>query len=362
MMLKSVEIIQNPSTERFLKLWSRRYTLDFSHMSLEKSLYTSLITTASPEGRALTSAKFRNNLLSINCQMGCMQAKTFYSYIPNIVDLNEARLITQFAFRVYKKILDIYEKHSVEINVSTNATWENNHISILGIPEITELAYSLEPVLLVFQEQHVISRDWRSLGFMTTQLNFTNQLILKKLTPTEKILLTPYLKFVEEQVAMPWQRVCAAAVKYEIDSPELKLIEQMILATPKIAESVYQQLVELLPNHHSRRGELSKADVKHSCLRDLNMFQAYLWLCFLEKSMTSIETELLPLCVMVVEGVGIQWEMTEKWCQILTETIISHLNTEQKKLLCPYLQQMQQLFLQERSRLGYKKELAEGIV
>ncbi|MBD2431039.1 MULTISPECIES: hypothetical protein [Fischerella] len=361
-MLKSVETVQTPSVKRLLKLWARRYTLDFYHMSLEKSLYTSLITTASPEGRALTSTKLRNNLLNINCQMACIQTKTFYSYIPNIIDLNEARLITQFAFRVYKKILDVYEKHSVEINVPTNATWENNHIFILGIPEITELAYSLEPVLLVFQEQHVVSKDWRSLGFMTTQLNFTNQLILKKLTPTEKILLTPYLKFVEEQVAMPWQRVCAAAVKYEIDSQELKLMEQMILATPKIAESVYQQLVELLPNHHSRRGELSKPDVKHSCLRDLNMFQAYLWLCFLENSMASIETELLPLCVMVVEGVGIQWEMTEKWCQLLTETIISHLNTEQKTLLCPCLQQMQQLFLQERSRLGYKEELAEGII
>ncbi|WP_315789663.1 hypothetical protein [Fischerella sp. JS2] len=361
-MLKSVEIIKNPSVERLLKLWARRYTLNFSDVSLEKSLHTNLMTTASPEGRALTYAKLKNNILNINCQMGCIQAKTFYSYISNIIDLNEAMLITQFAFRVYKKILDIYEKHSVEINISTKTTLENKRIFILGIPEITELAYSLEPILLVFQEQHVVSKDWRSLGFMTTQLNFTNQLILKKLTPTEKILLTPYLKFVEEQVAIPWQRVCAAAVKYEIDSPELNLVEQMILATPKIAESVYQQLVELLPNHHSRRGELSKPDIKHSCLRDLNMFQAYLWLCFLEKSMASIETELLPLCVMVVEGVGIQWEMTEKWCQLLTETIISHLNTEQKTLLCPYLQQMQHLFLQERSRLGYKEELAEGII
>ncbi|TFI52845.1 hypothetical protein BLD44_019240 [Mastigocladus laminosus UU774] len=361
-MLKTVETVKTPSVERLLKLWARRYTLEFSYVLLDKYVHTSLLATASPEGRGFTSARLMKNLLDINCQMGCIQAKTFYSYIPNIIDLNEARLITQFAFRIYKQTLEFYEKNSLQSHLSTTKISDNKNIYIFGVSEITELAYLLEPVLLVFQEQHIMSKDWRSLGFMTTQINFTNQLILKKLTSTEKILLTPYLKFIEEQVSMPWQRVCASAIKYEIDSPELNLIEQMMLATPEIAESIYRQLVELLPNHYSRRGELSNPSIKHSCLRDLNMFQAYLWLCFLEKSMESIEKELLPLCVMVVKGVGIKWEMTEKWCQLLVDEISSHLNTEQKMLLWPYLQEMQQLFLRERSRLGYKEELASGVV
>ncbi|KOP26381.1 hypothetical protein AMR41_10460 [Hapalosiphon sp. MRB220] len=361
-MLKTVETVKTPAVERLVKIWTRRYTLDFSNISLDKHVYTNLVANASPEGRVLTSARLKKNLLDINCQMGCIQAKTFYSYIPNIVDLNEARLITQFAFRVYKQTLEFYEKSSIQEHLSQIKINENHDISVLGISEITKLAYLLEPVLLVFQEQHIISKDWRSLGFMTTQINFTNQLILKKLTSTEKILLTPYLKFIEEQVAMPWQRLCAKAAKYEVDSPELNLIEQMMSATPEIAESIYHQLVELLPNHYSRRGELSHPSIKHSCLRDLSMFQAYLWLCFLEKSMESIERELLSLCVMVVKGVGIKWEMTEKWCQILVDEISNHLNTEQKMLLWPYLQEMQQLFLKERSRLGYQEELAGGIV
>ncbi|TBR58531.1 hypothetical protein B4U84_21710 [Westiellopsis prolifica IICB1] len=361
-MLKTVETVKTPSVERLLKLWVRRYKLEFSHVLLDKYVHTSLLATASPEGRGLTSARLMKNLLDINCQMGCIQAKTFYSYIPNIIDLNEARLITQFAFRIYKQTLEFYKKNSLQSHLSTTEVSDNQNIYIFGVSEITELAYLLEPVLLVFQEQHIMSKDWRSLGFMTTQINFTNQLILKKLTSTEKILLTPYLKFIEEQVSMPWQRVCASAIKYEIDSPELNLIEHMMLATPEIAESIYRQLVELLPNHYSRRGELSNPSIKHSCLRDLNMFQAYLWLCFLEKSMESIEKELIPLCVMVVKGVGIKWEMTEKWCQLLVDEISSHLNTEQKMLLWPYLQEMQQLFLRERSRLGYKEELASGVV
>ena len=130
----------------------------------------------------------------------------------------------------------------------------------------------------------------------------------------------------------------------------------MLPAARDIAESVYNRLGELLPNHRSRRGTLTDSGVKHSCLRDLNMFQAYLWLCFLEKSMAPFEEELLPLCEMVVEGVEIKWEMTEKWCQVLADEVISRVNPEQKALLLPYAERMHEIFLQERSRLGFREE------
>lgn len=69
------------------------------------------------------------------------------------------------------------------------------------------------------QEQYLISKDWRSLGFITTQINFSNALLLEQLTPIEQILISPYLTFIEEQVALPWQRICAAAVNHDLTSP-----------------------------------------------------------------------------------------------------------------------------------------------
>ncbi|MBR8834485.1 MAG: hypothetical protein DSM106950_10725 [Stigonema ocellatum SAG 48.90 = DSM 106950] len=352
-MLKTFQAVKTPSVECLLNLWAQRYVPDLSSLSLH-----SVQEAASPTSRALTTAKLKDNVLDLNCQMAWIQTKNLYSYIGNILNLSEARLITQFAFRVYKKLLEFYQHHSLSDDALLNAGVEGNSVSEWGSLVINELAYALEPILMVFQEQHLASKDWRSLGFMTTQLNFTNKLIFKKLTSFEKILLTPYLKFIEEQVAMPWHRVCFAGAKYDLGSPNFTLVEQMLPTADEISLAVYCQLVQLLPNYRSRRGGLNEPDVTHSCIRDLNMFQAYLWLCFLQDSMEPIEKELLPLCVMVVEGVGIKWEMTEKWCQLLADEVISRVNPEQKALLLPYIHQMQQLFFEQRGRLGFIRDVS----
>lgn len=361
-MLRTSPTVTSPAVQDLLNLWSQRFTLDLSSLSLENnSFYSYLMQTDSPEGRALTVAKLKDNVLNVNCQMAWIQTKSLYGYIPNVLNLNEARLITQFAFRVYRKLLEIYQQQSLEKKLLPLKVKEN-FIPMLGIPAIEELAYALEPILMVFQEQHLLSRDWRALGFMTTQLNFSNKLILKKLTLAEKVLLTPYLKFVEEQIAMPWQRVCAAAAKHKLDSPMLTLVQQMLPVSGDIAQSVYNKLLELLPNHRTLRGELSDLEVTHSCLRDLNMFQAYIWLCLLEESLLPLEKELLPLCEMVVQGVEILWEMTEKWCQLLADEMMIRVNPEQQHLLQPYTQAMQQIFFEARHRLGFREEIVEGVL
>ncbi|ARV59721.1 hypothetical protein BZZ01_14735 [Nostocales cyanobacterium HT-58-2] len=361
-MLKTSPNVTSPAVEHLLHLWSRRFTLDLSSLLIENdSSHSCLVKAASPEGRALTSAKLKDNILDVHCQMAWIQTKTLYGYISNVLDLNEARQITQFAFRVYRKLLEIYQQQSLE-NDSLTTKVQEKSVAKLGIPAIEEVAYALEPILMVFQEQHIASRDWRALGFMTTQLNFSNKLILKKLTPSEKILLTPYLKFVEEQVAIPWQRVCAAAVKHELDSAMLALVQQMLPISQDIAQSVYYQLGELLPNHRSRRGGLSDPEVRHSCLRDLNMFQAYIWLSLLEESTVPLEKELLPLCQMVVQGVNIPWEMTEKWCQLLADEMLSRVDPEHQNLLLPYIQAMKQIFFKQRQQLGFTEETIESVV
>ncbi len=355
-MLKASEIVKTPSAERLLNLWARRYTPEISSLLANPSSCDELLKAATPEGRALTGNKLKEKMLDVNCQMGWIQTKNLYSYIPNVLDLTEARRITKFAFRVYRKLLEIYQQQSPKIEV------ENNSLSQWVIPAVEELGYALEPILIIFQEQHVASKDWRSLGFMTSQINFTNKLMLKRLTTAEQVLLAPYLKFVEEQVAMPWQRVCSNAANYELNSPELKLVEQMMPASPEIAQSVYRKLIELLPNNRSRRGKLTDKSISHSCLRDLNMFQAYLLLCFLEKSMAPIQEELIPLCAMVVQGVEIKWELTQKWCEVLAAEMESRLDSEQKDLLQPYTQGMKQAIFKERGSLGFQEEMTAKIV
>ncbi|MBO3459752.1 hypothetical protein G7B40_033935 [Aetokthonos hydrillicola Thurmond2011] len=351
-MLKTSQTLQTPSVECLLKLWAQRYVLNFSSVS-DRTL---LLLANSSQGRTLTTNKLKDHVLDLNCQMAWIQTKTLYNYIGNILDLNEARRITQFAFRVYKKLLEVYQKHSLQEDAFPTETVESPLVPGLSVSQMKELVYALEPTLMVFQEQHQVSKDWRSLGFMTTQLNFSNSLILNKLTSVEQVLLSPYLKFIEEQVSSPWQRVCNAAAKYELDSPTLIIVEQLFPAAEEIAQAVYKRLAHLLPNHHSRRGALSDPGIAHSCIRDLTMFQSYLWLCFLQGTLSPIEQELLPLCVMVVEGVEIKWELTQKWCQVLADEIIRRVDSEQKALLLPYTQGMHEIFLKQRRRLGFSEE------
>ena len=356
-MLKAVRDQKNPSVERLLKLWQQRYTQDLSSL-LEKNILDcdSLIEADSPLGRSLTIAKLKDKVLNANCQAAWMHTEKIYDYMPNVLDINEASRITEFSFRIYRKLLEIYQKKSFLNTSSILESPTPDKFRYVGISEIDGLAYSLEPILLIYQEQYMISGDWRCLGFMTTQLNFTNQLILNELEPAEKLLINPYLRFLEEHVVMPWHRVCVAAAKHKLNSPQLNLLEKIIPAAPQIAKSVYRRLIELLPNNQSRRGALTELGVIHSGLRDLNMFQAYILLCCLEGSLTSIEKELLPLCIAVVETVDIDWKLTEKWCDVLAAELENYVTPEEKALLEPYTQGMKKLFFRKRYSLGFKGE------
>lgn len=280
MLLKSLHSVKSSSVNTLLDLWAQRYAPNLSSLLLlqDSSNYESLIIANSLEGRALTVTKLTDNILDINSQMAWIQTKTLHNYIPNVLDLNEARRITQFATRVYKKLLQVYQQRSLSLAPNTakssNANWAFEMRSLLSLDQTTlaQISYNLEPILLVFQEQLLASKDWRALGFMTTQLKFTNKLILSYLTPIEILLLSSYLKVVEEQVAMPWQRVCTAAATHEPRSQALTVVEQMISVAEEIARSVHYRLVEIFPNYHSRSGWLADADVAHSSIRDLICF------------------------------------------------------------------------------------------
>ncbi|MBD3884490.1 hypothetical protein IFO70_22365 [Phormidium tenue FACHB-886] len=356
-MLAVTEIIQTPATQRLTKLWSERYTPDlFSLAPTQDSwVFRELVEASSLQGRAATIAKLQESLVNLNCQLAVIQAKALYEYISNVVNLREARQLTDFAFQIYIKLLQIYQQPSAISTFPMDKLWANSAyppISAWGIPNIEDFAKVIEPALIALQKQHVASIDWRALGFMTTQLNFTNKLLLQRLTLVEQALINPYFKFVEEQAAIPWQRVCAAAAKHELDSPAFLLVEQMMPFSTDIARTVYQELAQQFPEYRSRRGGLDNQDVARSCLRDLEMFQAYLWLSVLEDNMMPIKQELVTLCVMVVETVEVKWELTSQWNQLLIDEINSRITPDQQAFLQPYVEGLKQSFYAKRRRLG----------
>lgn len=366
-MLKTTNLSFTPSVERLIKIWANRYVPDLSPLysvSDRTSAYAALALAASPTGRALTADRISGFFVNIRCRMAAIKSYGLYASSRNKLDLKEAYKLSSHALLVYSKLLEIYQEPSfcatsVEGMPLAAATAINSLYGPLGswgMPDIEALSKTLEPVLLDFQQQHIADQNWRTLGFITTLLNFSNELIPKKLTLPEQVLIKPYFRFVEEQVALPWERVCAAAANHTLSSPAFTLVEQMLPQSKEIAKVVYQRLQELLPNHRSRRGKLTDPGITHSCLRDLEMFQAYLWLCLLEGSMAPINDELVDLCVMVMTGVKVKWEMTELWNKVLVEEIFARVTPDQALILLPYAEGLQQAFLKQKDRFQLKPD------
>lgn len=349
-MLKSTPLLQNTSAAGLVKLWAQRYVPDLSIFSSNQGQFnvSNVIQAASPEARIQTVAKLQR-LLQTSCELAGIKTNILFSYIPNVVNLSEAGNIARSAVRVYEKVLDIYQQQSSpiaaqDVQPQAGAALPQWVRQAIELPDIQQLALKLEPELLQLQEQHLLTQDRRSRGFLSTHFHLSTKQVLNRLTLPEQVLLSPYFKFIEEQVCIPWQRVCAAAAQHPPDSPTLALVEQLLPQTEEIALTVYHRAVELYPHYRSYRGSLSESGVAASILRDLNMFQGYLWLCVLEKSLDAVEQELLPLCQMVFPSVEVKGEFVESILQLLFETILTRVDSEQKFSVKSYSLAIQQIF------------------
>jgi hypothetical protein len=354
--LVTTRLVNDTSVDRLVQLWAERYVPDLSTLSSKAGslTFSELVEAASPEGRAKTVAKLQQ-IVEINCKCAGIQTSVLFSYIPNIVNLTEGQGIARTAAQVYQKVLEVYQQQSLPpallailpqvgaVDFSTD-TFRSSALPKLDFSEVKQLATALEPLLLQLQEQHLSAPDRRTIGFMSTQFHLCSKLVLNRLTTPEQLLLSPYFKFVEEQVCIPWQRVCAAAAKHNLDSPVLALVEQMLPASMEIALNVYRRAAQLYPNHRSRRGKLHDPGVRTSSIRDIEMFQGYLWLCALEGNMRAVEEELLPLCIMVFPSIDVSWELVEQLLPLLVAEIQARVSPEQVQLLLPYTEAMQQLF------------------
>lgn len=349
-MLKPTKIADTAAANQLIELWAARYTPDLSLLPAEKGQFptTTLIECTSEAGRAKTVNRAKQ-LLRIHCEIAGLEANSLFSYIPNIVNLAEAKYFTDYVEQVYDALFNVYlqqppPKRYLQFIDASSTLFSKLALPSLLLPTITQLADVLEPVLLQLQDSYLNSGDQRTIGFLTTQFHLTTCEVLKQLTPCEQVLLAPYFKFVEEQVCIPWQRICAAASRHLASSPELMLVEQLLSNSHEIAEQVYNQTTEQYGHTCSRRGTFTNSDIAASTIRDLTMFQSYLWLCVLENSMAAIEDELLPLCQAVFPSVGVRWDLVEYALQLLLDQIHSRLNTTQLSLLSPYTQAFRVIF------------------
>jgi len=349
-MLKTAKVASTTSTDRLIKLWTARYLPDLSLLPDRKGDFPTveLAETASQEGRIKTSVKVRRSL-QLNCDLAGLETHALFSYVPNVINLSDARRIAQSVGQVYEKMLNIYQRQQspsyyLRFMETSSLLFRKLALPALMLPVIQQLAEEIDPILLHLQDQHVSSADPRAIGFITTNFHLSAQMLMKQLTLCEQTLLNPYLKFVEEQVCIPWQRLCASAASHAPHSPDLALVEHLLEMSYAIAQSVYDRGLQSYPHHRSRRGTLHERTIAISTLRDLNMFQGYLCLCILEGNMNAVEQELLPLCVAVFPSIEVQWELVEDMLQWLEMELLARVTGEQRDRLQPYTQDLRKAF------------------
>lgn len=328
--------VHSASVQRLVELWADRYVPHWPSFPVEKDFLNilELVEVALPAGRAATVAKVKRDLNFYTDSD--LQRENLSSYVPSWMNLPKVERLSQLVRQVYDKTLDIYQHPPINA-IAQSAS------PILEMPPIEQLAKELEPVLLELSEEFR-SEDLHTLGFITTSFHFCTRFAIAQLTQPELVLLTPYFKFIEEQVCMPWQRVCQAAARHHPDSQTMTLVQQMLPRTQEIAEIVYYRSAELYRTDRSCRGELNEPGVMASTIRDLNVFQAYLWLSVLEGSTAAVEQELLPLCITVFPSIGVRWKLVRQVLQLLVEELLTQVEPEQIYLLVPYTRSMLQMF------------------
>ena len=346
-MLTTIKSVNDAPVNRLVKVWADRYKPDLS-ICLEKDppAFLDLIEAASEKQRVQTANRVRDTL-QLHCEWASIQTHALFCTM--LFSLSEANALALLVKQVYKQALLIYQQQSPPPLSAPEAAPDADCINDVMkwaplAPE--QLATALEPVLLQLWEGHKLAQDPRTIGFITTQFHYTSQLVLKSLTLPEQVLLIPYFRFIEEQVCIPLQRLCAAAAKHHRGSRTLVLIQQMLPASHEIAEAVCRRAAELSPTYHSRRGKLSHPGVRTSTVRDLEMFQCYLWLCVIERSMSSMQQELLPLCNLVFPSVQVSSGLVQQVLALLVDELKARSEAYQIPLFLPYAQAMQQLFSQ----------------
>lgn len=349
-MLKVAKVFDTPSTHRLVKVWSLRYTPNLSTISPQNGRFPhdEVLYYASSEGRAKTVENVRQ-ILRLNYGAASLEANTLVSYIPHLVSLSEARELTSFVLNIYEQILDLYQhqpppSYFLKFIDTSFDVFNQLMLPALVLPLMTQLADQFAETLLQIQGKYQNVKDRRTVGFLTTHFHFTTRELTKHLSSCEKVLLTPYFKFVEEQLCIPWQRICAAAAKYPTNSLIFQTAERIVSNTTEVAIATYRKGADRYSQIRSRRGHFTHPDIALSTIRDITMIQGYLALSLLEGNVRSIEQELLPLCLMVFPNVEVRWELVEQMLKILVEQMRLRLSPDQRQVYMPYANQLLRAF------------------
>ena len=186
--------------------------------------------------------------------------------------------------------------------------------------------------------------DPRAIGFVSMQFHYCGQMLLAEAPESERPVLQSYFKVVDDLLYMPLHRVYTAAAKYDYHDPRLEAVRLALPATTRIAHSIVNQVITLCPDYVSYTGPLNNAIVRTSSVRDVEMFQIYLWTCMLENNISAIAQELFPLCVMLYPTLKVNWGLVRLMVNLLDQELSACVGSTCVQYYEPHYDAMLQMF------------------
>lgn len=346
--------------ESLAQQWAKKYVqnLQVDHSDSEGYTPLNLSDAVSPKGRKKTAQKIMESLRSASAKSWNKTEALLSTEVrrhgidANIINPWE---IAADSFHIYQKTLDVYTQQAVSRPLSLVmklAESSSNKLDQQALEVYTEQVAPSQLATVIGKDMGAIrnkytSLDPRLIGFVSMQFHYTSQMLVELLEPIERSLVGAYFKVIDDHLYMPLQRAYEAAAQHDYDSVALSAVQKLLPVSTQIAQNISQKIIEIYPTYQSMSGNLNNPVVKISSIRDVEMFQVYLWVCTLEGNIAAIQQELFPLCVMLYPKLKVHWELIRQMLHFLGQEIQTRLTPAQAQTLMPYFQALWQMFSPE---------------
>jgi hypothetical protein len=354
----STETLAKQSTDTLAQQWAQKYvqSLELSGQDNILSDPLDLARVVSQSGREQTAEKLLNALRFVSAQawnkteMLLAKEVRRHQIDPELINPWE---IAADSFRIYDKVLSVYTQQSVSRPISVSVTLGGAHSSN-PVCEKTIEVYTdrVEPSRLSVVvgsdigkiRQKYTENDPRLIGFVSMQFHYTSQMLLELLSPLEQMLVGAYFKVIDDHLYMPLQRAYNAAAQHQYNSSILQAVHQWLPIGTDVATQICQQIIREYSIYRSYTGKLSNSQVQISSIRDVEMFQVYLWVCALEGNIGVVQQELFPLCVMLYPPLKVDWELVRRLVSLLEQHVKIHLKPKSFAVFEPYFLSLEKMF------------------
>jgi hypothetical protein len=346
------------SVESLALQWAKKYMYNLAVEEDEQTKDPNdLAAVVSQAGREKTAYKLTESLRSISAKAWnkteALLEREVKRHRINPALINPWEIAAD-SFGIYQKALDVYRQQTVSrpLSLVMKLANEGNPIYEQALQLYTEQVAPSQLSTVISSEIGAVRKkytsvDPRVIGFVSMQFHYTSQSLLDMLSSSERVLVGAYFKVIDDHLYMPLQRAYDAAANHDYDSNALVAVQKLLPLSTQIAKKIADRVIQMYPNYRSYTGLLSESVVKISSIRDVEMFQVYLWVCALEGNIAAIQQELFPLCAMLYPTLNVQWEIVRQMLYLLGQSISTILTPKEADALTPYYQVMWHMFSPE---------------